>query len=541
MLSARTVALRLRPLPLAAVLARLGERWLLVAVLVVGLLAHGVTMFRYPLYLGDEGIYLQQAWAVLRLGRLSPYTYWYDHAPAGWLLLAWWVFLLPGQFLTFGMALNSGRVLMLLIHGLSTALLWQVARRLSATLLCPLVTGLLFSLSPLALYYHRMVLLDNIMVFWLLLSLYLLLWDDNRILTLVWSGLAFGLAVLTKENAVFFLPVCLYMLHRQVRSTYRWRFALGGWLFAVVMLVSLYPLYAFLKTELWPANLQVLWNVQAGPGERVSLIHTVLWQLQRRGGGILDPHSEFWYFFWTRWWYRDPLILVVGALSAGFNLVQGWRGGPAARGRLVAALLALAFGFYLTRGSVMLEFYITPLLPFLALNSGLLAEELIGLLSPALQTPVGVAGLAFLVVLSFLNAHDAYFLDLTRLQAQQLQWIRRNIPPTARLIIDDDLWVDLHEPSGRWPIFPGAHSHWKAANDPEVASRFFQNDWRTVDYIVLSDDITPYLRQEGEDRIPWQACRNAREVARFAFGDVELLIGQVVKDGSLAGRGLCQP
>jgi len=53
--------------------------------LLIGLVSHGWNMFRYPLYLTDEGIYMEQAWSVIKEGKLSPYTYFYDHAPMGWL------------------------------------------------------------------------------------------------------------------------------------------------------------------------------------------------------------------------------------------------------------------------------------------------------------------------------------------------------------------------------------------------------------------------------------------------------------------------
>src|SRR5438105_2383603 len=61
---------------------------LTLVLVLVGLVAHGLNMFNYPAPYGDEGIYTSQAWAVLREGRLTPYTYWYDHAPLGWLMLA---------------------------------------------------------------------------------------------------------------------------------------------------------------------------------------------------------------------------------------------------------------------------------------------------------------------------------------------------------------------------------------------------------------------------------------------------------------------
>src|SRR5436305_6606987 len=90
------------------------ERLLLVVSLLIGAISHGYHLFIYPLYITDEGIYMQQAWSVLREGQLSPYTYFYDHAPAGWLLIAGWVGFLPHQFQTFGNDINTGRVLMLL-------------------------------------------------------------------------------------------------------------------------------------------------------------------------------------------------------------------------------------------------------------------------------------------------------------------------------------------------------------------------------------------------------------------------------------------
>src|SRR5207245_7147836 len=189
------------------------DRLLLVVSLISGAVTHGYNLFNYPLYITDEGIYIQQAWSVLREGRLSPYTYVYDHAPAGWLVIAAWVSVLPHQFQIFGNAINTGRVLMLLVHIASVFLLFQVTRRLSGSLIAAVVACFLFSLSPLAVFYQREVLLDNLMVFWLLLSLYLATSDDRRILTPLFSGLALGFSVLTKENAIFFVPVVAYLLY----------------------------------------------------------------------------------------------------------------------------------------------------------------------------------------------------------------------------------------------------------------------------------------------------------------------------------------
>src|SRR4051794_14242872 len=165
----------------------------------MGALAHGYNMLSYPLYVTDEGIYVQQAWALLRQGRLSPYTYFYDHAPGGWILIAAWMQVLPFQFQTFGTAIGTGRALMLVVHVLSVALLYGVVLRLSGSRGAAFLAAVFFSLPPLAIFYQRQGLLDNLMVFWMLLTLYLATRDDQRVLTPMLGGLAFGLAVLTKE------------------------------------------------------------------------------------------------------------------------------------------------------------------------------------------------------------------------------------------------------------------------------------------------------------------------------------------------------
>src|SRR5215831_11183860 len=75
---------------------------LLPLVLVVTFASHAINMFAYPLYLGDEGIYMEQAWSVLKGIGLTPYTYTYDHSQAGWLFIAAWLRLLPGGVTQWG-------------------------------------------------------------------------------------------------------------------------------------------------------------------------------------------------------------------------------------------------------------------------------------------------------------------------------------------------------------------------------------------------------------------------------------------------------
>src|SRR2546430_2091445 len=117
------------------------------AIALVAALAHGINMLNYPLYLMDEGTYTADAWAVLREARLEPYTYTYGHAPAGWFLIAAWT-VLTGGFHTFGPAIDSGRVLMLILQVGSTCMLYHIARSISHGISVASATCLIFALSP---------------------------------------------------------------------------------------------------------------------------------------------------------------------------------------------------------------------------------------------------------------------------------------------------------------------------------------------------------------------------------------------------------
>src|SRR2546425_5281466 len=522
-------------------------RLLLLLSLLSGALSHGYHLFLYPLYITDEGIYMQQAWSVLREGQLSPYTYYYDHAPAGWLLIAAWVSVLPHQFETFGNAIDTGRVLMLLVHLASVCLLFHLARRFSGSLIAALVATFLFNFSPLAVYYQRQVLLDNLMVFWLLLSLYLATSEDRRILTPLGSGLALGLGVLTKENAIFFVPVVGYLLYRQVRQRRNYRFALGFWLFTSAAIISLYFLYAVLKNELLPSHLN--FNLNQPPADHVALLYTIWQQLHRSQGSLLDPHSLFWTFSLDAWRPKDTFLLAGGMVATLLNLVAGLRDRQGHRGQLVAALLAISYAFYLVRASVMLEFYGVPLLPFLALNIGLLVHRLLLVVPETRRLPL-LAGLARTIMLACFFAvlllptggyllvrdefgkvvpHDLYKLPLTLLQEQQLAFIRAHIPPTARIIMDEDLWVQLHDVR---PYYPRAHSHWKAASDPAVRDKLFARNWQNIDYIVLSNKMLSAMQQnnsDGSENYILVAYQHARPIWQLTRGDISLAIYQVQK------------
>ncbi len=507
---------------------------LLVFSMLIGAATHGWNVFRYPLYLTDEGIYMGQAWAVLREGRLSPYTYFYDHAPVGWLAIAAWVGPLPGQFEAFGNAINTGRVLMVLVHVGTVFLLFEVVRRYSGSLGAAFLAAFVFNVSPLAVYYQRQVLLDNLMVFWVLLGLYLLARRDGRVVSMMGAGLAFGLAMVTKENAIFLLPGFGYLMHQSIVTQTNWRFSTSFWWFAAAAPVALYALFAQIKNEIFPAGLD--FNLARPPTDHVSLMYTVWWQLNRTP--TTSHGSAFAELLRGSWLAKDGYLLAAGTVATLGTLTLAMsdrkRRGPT----LGVALLAVGYGFYLTR-SVLLDFYVVPLVPLLALNIGLFYAYLTRRVKPLAVGALTVGIIAVPIIkpggyaVTYDDRHrlqvlDLYRLSLTDLQDKQVAWIRAHIPPDSRMIIDDDIWVPLHDSR---PAYPNAHSHWKASADPDVRDKVFHSDWREINYVVLSNKMRPAMeRNNGDGRESWvleAIDQHGERVWQMSRGNVELEIVKI--------------
>jgi hypothetical protein len=523
-------------------LSRAGK-YALAFALVSGFITHGYHLFEYPLYQTDEGIYMERSWSLIRENRLSPQTYFYDHAPGGWLLLSLWESLLPGHFEAFGNPVNSGRVLVLLLHVASVFFLFEIARKLSGGLLAPVVTTFLFNFSPLAIYYQRMILLDNEMVFWFLLSLYLLLRNESRIFTATWSGLAFGISIITKENAIFFAPALFYLLVRLVKEDPNRKFVLMFWVFATATPVFTYFLYATLKGELLPAGLD--FNLSHPPTAHVSLLYEMWVQINRNQGTLFAQGS----YLYTIWLPKDTFLLVVGTAAMMLNLLLGWRDKEQKLGMLVAAGLAFGMAFYLARGSVILDFYVIPLIPMYALNIGLALDWVRShVVSPAAKRAVPafaasvaaalmfIPGGGYLIVHGVHDGHhvlklaDVYYLPLTYLQNEQIAWIRAHIPPSDHIITDDDIWLSLHDVK---PYYPYAQSHWNAASDPPIRNQMFHANWQNIDYMVLSNGMkhAMYLNNTGgqENWMLDALNYHSVEVWHDSRGDVSLEIYRIVK------------
>jgi 4-amino-4-deoxy-L-arabinose transferase-like glycosyltransferase len=465
------------------------EALLVAVVLMISGVAHGWNMFGFPYYENDEGTYMSQAWSVLEFGTLAPYTYWYDHAPAGWLLIALFT-KLTGGFFTWGVSINSGRVLMLVLHILSSLLLYLFAKRLTGSKLAGTTAVLIFALTPLGLQYQRRVLLDNIMVFWILTTFCLIAYYRGRLRNIVLSALCMGVAILSKEPAIFFLPPVCYYLYVQTNPKHR-KMAVVVWGAVTLLIVSTYPLYALLKQEFFPAG-----TLFGGDYPHVSLLETLTWQAGRVGDvGALS-------FLRDQWMGVDPFLILIGGAATLINLMIGVRLVSAR----VVGFTTLAFCVYLFRGGSLIVFYVLPLVPFLALNIAYLlwqtARAVRSLLLPRLRfLTYGVAILPFAVIATTIavtmpEATKVYVNDLRQLytsrhteaQVQAITWLLSATAPAETVLIDNYAYVDLNARTGSQNF----EYYWKADTDPEIKMALLKEDHNNVDMML----VTPQLQYD---------------------------------------------
>lgn len=523
------------------------EIFLVGGILLLAGLAHGINMLHFPYPENDEATYMSQAWAIVNHGVLAPYTYRYDHAPLGWMLIALWS-VLTGGFFTFGTAVDSGRVLMLVLQLASTLLLYRIARSMTGSVIAATVAAVLFSLSAYGVYMHRRVLLDNITTFWMLLSLYLLV-SGRLTLRRVWaSGLALGASVLSKELTILLLPAMAYLVFYRSDRSQRW-LAIVGWSAITLSFVSLYVLMATLKGELFPTG-----SFLGGTNEHVSLLGTLSEQATRsKDGGLFQAGSAFWSA--VRLWAQDePFLLVVGGVaSLGCALLIG-------RWRMVgiAGLLSLSLWAFLARGGIVIGFYLVPLLPLLSLNIALFLWLLVGWVTRPFTTrgrPQRIAGRAVAilaaaacasgVIAGYVGPNLGFASNPARLWTnaeadagtQAIQWVQGHLSPETSIVTDNFLWADLHAGPGSHGGYQLAHYYWPVEKDPEIRDGVFEDRWQNVDYLVVSqqlkEDLTSPTNAGGFPLVA-AALRNSSPIVRFDTGGWVLTINRVDKLGRVA-------
>lgn len=482
--------------------------WLETIMVTVGLAAsfatHAINMFNYPRYELDEGTYMSSAWAILN-GMITPYPYGYGHPPLAWIQIAGWV-QLTGGFFTFGNAINSGRVLMLLFALGCSLLVYLIARQMSTSRSAGLLAMVLFSLSPISLTYQRQVFLDNVGTFWLLLSLYLIIASKSRLSYIVSAALSFGIAMLSKEIFLLFMPVMIYAVW--LHSTrYQRKFTVIAFTYIVVACGLAFVLLAVLKGELFPYSWRLPWDQHP----HLSMLDTFIQQAQR--GQAQGKFSDAWY----EWIHTDRLLMEVGLIAVAFNLLVGlwknkhlllllppfrffkrWRvrdAIPVWDRHLLLALLAISFGLLLVRGGIVLMFYIIPMIPLLALNIAAAISLIVTLIVrfKLVCALLIFAMIGVLVPLDLQYAQPAFTLHPTSAQRDAMVWVRNHVPSSAMIVVNSYLYIDLREPGGQGigggAAYTYAHDYWNVAYDPELYNLLLQGNWDRIDYIVADSEM----------------------------------------------------
>ena len=476
-----------------------------VSLIIVGVLCLVTTTIQawgiagWPARYDDEGTYVAQAWAVQHWGQLGHYTYWYDHPPLGWLLLAlldW-----PAQAIGHtSNAIAAGRESILILGAINAALVYCLARRLGMRRGFAALALLVFTLCPLALNYHRMVWLDNLAMPWLLGSFVLALSPHRRLWATAGSGACFALALLTKETVFVLLPALLVAVWQGTDRATR-RYALTAFGTALVLFVAFYPLMALVKNELLP-----------GPGH-VSLWNGIKFQLfGRASSGSVFSHTSLSRKYVNEWLYLDKWLLASSLVLAPTALLVA-RLRPVAIALLVLAAIMLRPGYL--PGP-----YVVAVLPFAALVVVGLADRLwsvgrrsshriVRLTGPAAAT-AAVAAAAVAVGPAWARMDHKEMTFNADAPVQQAEtWIYHHVPRTNRMLVDDTFWVDLVEHG-----FAPNRVVWyyKLGTDSQVDRRY-PAGWRGFDYVISSDVL-----RSGSTVEAHTAVLHSRVVARFGTG-----------------------
>jgi hypothetical protein len=369
----------------------------------------------------------------------------------------------------------------------------------------------LFGLSPVALYYHRAVLLDNIAIAFALAAFVLALTPRRRLWAFAASGGCFAAAALSKETILVLLPALFLAAARNADQRTR-RYCLTLFVSCFGLLAASYPLYAALKGELLP-----------GEGH-VSLIGTTIVQLFTREatGSVFDAGSQS-HAIVTHWLGLDPWLVGVALILSPIALARRST-------RAVAAAFLIQVVMVLRPGYLP-NMYVLGLLPFAALVVAGGTEALWrGSRSApfrALTWSIRVATLALaLLVMSAValhwapRLHDATTvrLDVPRREAER--WLVDNIGRHQRVIIGDEFWIHLVQKGfDHRPVRGGFFSrtlvvYWPLDYDPAV-KRLFPGGWRDFDYIVSTEAMRATTEQTPTTRA---ALEHSQVVARFGQG-----------------------
>ncbi len=478
--------------------------------LFVAAFLHGWNMFHYPYYEGDEGIYVSQAWSVIKEGSLSPYTYWYDHPPLGWITMSLWGAVFGGNFFIFGeSSIDNMRVFMLIVHIISASLVFFIARRITDNTKIAIFATLFFTLSPIFIYYQRRVLLDNVLTLWLLASVAILYIKNLRLWHIGLSGAFFGCALLTKIPAIVFLPGILYVLVQQKCSMNFLRRA-TLWLAAAFCIGMIFITYTIAKGEFLPPSIT--------GKDNVSFISGIQFQLNRDSThSLLHPESAFRLAL-NDWILKDIPTIIVATVGILIGIVAMFKNTPV-RTMMIFVLIYLAF---LMRGGIVTNFHILPLVPFLAIACAIAFWWLIARFQKdyAKQSLIYIIFSVVLLGGLFTTSKKDYLhADETSNYNKAITWIKENIDEDKSVIADIQGLVDLRDPRHiNEKTFERADWFSKVFHDGLIRDYKYEGNAQNIDYMLLSHEHLRQLGGIGEDNIAKIAYQNAAPIKDWTSG-----------------------
>lgn len=499
--------------------------WLL-PVVAITVIVQAWNMSGTPQRIDDEGTYTAQAWAIMHLGEITHYTYWYDHPPLGWIQIAGYTGL-TGAFARYPFAVEAGREAMVFFSAVSSILLFVLARRLGAGRITAAAAGLVFALSPLALQYHRTVYIDNVATPWLLAAFVLVLSRRQQLAGFAGAAACLGIAVLSKETYLLALPFLIWMAVRRAdKSTRRYTLSVAG---AVLVIIGGgYLLLAAVKGELLPSS------------GRVSLFEGITYQLGSRSasGSLFDPGSLA-NAAASQWWALDPVFIVLASAAAVVGLFLR-------RVRPIAAMLVFLLAMMFRPNGYLPVPYVIMLIPFAALLVAYTAERAVLSIAGRVRTGTrlgtgtrrglgitwAVTTAAALVVAvplwgTQLRGFVLGNLDLPMQQAEQ--WVGDNVSKSSRLLVDDAMWVDLVEDG-----FARNNVVWYYKLDTDGAvERQSPNGWKDSDYVITTDSMRTGGNSSSDVR---QAIENSTAVATFGSGDQQVEVRRIHAEGQTAAQ-----
>jgi cellulose synthase/poly-beta-1,6-N-acetylglucosamine synthase-like glycosyltransferase len=486
---------------------------LLQLALIVGVgIVLGTNLLHWPDTQFDEGTYIGNAWAVQH-GALAPYTYGYGHPPLAWLLIALWTWA-SGLAGHGSYSLETGRELMFVVDLVSCLLLYALARRLRMGRAFAAGAVLIFALSPVGVFYHRQVLLDNPAIAWTLAAFVLALTPRRRLWAFAGSGACFAASVLSKETTLVLLPALLVAAaQNRDRRTRRYCGTLFVSFFVLIALT--YPVYAALKGELVP-----------GRGH-VSLIGETMVQLfTRKGtGSIFDPHSQTRAIV-TAWLKLDPWLVGSALVLAPLALLR--------RSTQAVALAFLIQVAMILRPGYLPNMYVLGLLPFAALIIAGTAHAVWRSLwdrhPGRRRTAVAASALAISAVAAVAVFEVAPRWARIDRQAMKVgvdgprhaaeRWLLEHVSHDKRLIVTDDFWVYLVQHGFDHHAVRGGFysrtvvSYWPLDYDPAVKRRF-PHGWRDFAYVVSTEAMRDTRKQTPTAA---EALDRSRVVVGFGRG-----------------------